>query len=176
MDMRRMAAQKSTSCRGQQASSLLAGSDMDPSHSSCGLADMPSCSPRCLRSAKPAVLGRPALWHLPSQKSSRRYRAARVRQWAEHGTSQSIYGGRFVPEVPCAEQSAAPFSLEVDTTQQNEKAVAPEHTSRRRHTLYAILSIVLVLGCASRSQPGPAFASLTISSSTLGKEGDATSC
>ena len=63
----------------------------------------------------------------------------------------------------------------VDTTQQSEKAVAPDHTPRWRITLYAILCICLVLGCASQSQPGPAFASLTISSSTLGKEGNAPS-
>lgn len=176
MDMRRMAALKSTSCKGQRASSLLAGLGMDPSHSSFGLADMPSCSPRCTRSVKPTVLGRPASWHLPSQKYSRRHRAARALQPAEHGTFQSLYGGRLVLEAPCAQLSAAPFSSEVDSTQQNEKAVAPEHTTRRRHTLYAILSTALVLGCASRSQPGPAFASLTISSSTLGKEGNANCC
>ena len=148
---------------------------MDPSHSSCGLADMPSCSPRCLRAAKPTVLGRPASWHLPSQKCSRRHRPAHVSQPAEHRFSQSIYGGRLVSEASSAEQSAAPFSLEVDTTQQSEKAVAPDHTPRWRITLYAILCIGLVLGCASQSQPGPAFASLTISSSTLGKEGNAPS-
>ena len=171
INMRRMAALKSISCKGQQASSLIAGSGMDPSHSSCGLADMPSCSPRCLRAARPTVLGRPASWHLPSQKSSRRHRTAHVLQPAEHRTSQSLYGGRLIPEAPSAEHSAAPFTLDVDTTQQSEKAFAPEHTPNWRYTLYAILSIALVLGCASRSQPGPAFASLTISSSTLGKEG-----
>ena len=173
MNMRRMAALKPTSCKGQQASSLIAASGMDPSHSSCGLADMPSCSPRCLRAAKPIVLGRPASWHLPSQKCSRRHRTAHVFQPAEHRLSQSIYGGRLVAETSSAEQSGAPFSLEVDTTQQSEKADTPEHIPRWRNTLYAILCIALVLGCASQSQPGPAFASLTFSSSTLGKEGNA---
>ena len=168
-----MAALKSTSCKGQQDSSLIAVSGMDPSHPSCGLADMPSCSPRCLRAAKPIVLGRPASWFLPSQKCSRRHRTAHVFQPAEHRLSQSIYGGRLVAEASSAEQSAAPFSLEVDTTQQSEKADTPEHIPGWRNTLYAILCIALVLGCASQSQPGPAFASLTISSSTLGKEGNA---
>ena len=175
MAMRRMAALKSTSCKGQQASLLIAGSGMDPSHSSCGPADMPSCSPRCLRAPKATVLGRPASWHLPSQKSSRRYQTGRTVQPAERPLSQSIYGGRSIPEAPCAEHSAAPFSLEVDTTQQNKMAVVPEQTTRWRYTLYAILYVALVLGCTPRSQPGSAFASLTISSSTLGKEGDAPS-
>lgn len=71
----------------------------------------------------------------------------------------------------CTRQPAAPLSLKMDSIQQNEPPNLSANPPRRKSAMYALLSVALVLACAAQSQPGPALASLTMSSGSLGKEG-----
>ena len=144
---------------------------MDLPRSSCGTADMPSCSPRCSNAASPAVLGRSAAWHLPRLKHAKQLEGQQMHCTIRCKAPTSRCAGSISLRASCAGPSAAPLSLEISDTQQTQEQELPKAPSRRRSGIYAVLCIALLLACTLRSQPGPALASLTISSSTLGKEG-----
>ena len=144
---------------------------MNPSHSSCGAADMPSCSPRCLKAASPAALGRSTAWHLPRPGLSKQRGSLQLQPSCHQYICRSKHGGSLAVRASCAGHSAAPLSLDYSTSQQGNEPYRSGSPSNRKNAVYALLCIALVLACASHSQPGPAFASLTISSSSLGKEG-----
>ena len=144
---------------------------MNLSQSSCGVADMPSCSPRCLKAASPAALGRSTAWHLPRPGLLKQRGSLQMQPFCHQYICKSKHGGGLAIRASCAGHSAAPLSLESSTLQQGNEPYQFENPSRKKNAVYALLCIALILACASHSQPGPAFASLTISSSSLGKEG-----
>lgn len=144
---------------------------MDPSQASCGAADMPSCSPRCSSAAAPAALGRSLAWHLPRSRLTKQQETLQIKYTGHRHRYRSKYGGRLQVQASSSGQPAAPLRLETSTRQQFDKPYRSDIPSRRKVAIYAILTAALLLACMSQGQPGPVFASLTISSSSLGKEG-----
>lgn len=144
---------------------------MDVPRSTCWPADMPSCSPRCMRAPSPAVLGRSTAWHLPSIMTINQHGALRMQRHPHKQHCRIMNAGRLAVSASCSRQPAAPLSLKMDSIQQNEPPNLSANPPRRKSAMYALLSVALVLACAAQSQPGPALASLTMSSGSLGKEG-----
>ena len=144
---------------------------MNASQSSCGAADMPSCSPRCLNTASPAALGRSIAWHLPRPRLLKQRGSLQIQPLDHHYISKSKHGGILAVRASYAGHSTAPLSLDNRILQQSDVPCQSENPSRKKTAIYALLCIALVVSCASLGQPGSAFASLTISSSSLGKEG-----
>ncbi len=144
---------------------------MNASQSSCGAADMPSCSPRCLNTASPAALGRSTAWHLPRPRLLKQRGSLQIQPLNHQYISKSKHGGRLAIRASSAGHSTAPLSLDNRILQQSNEPCQPINPSRRKSAIYALLCIALIVSCASYGQPGSAFASLTISSSSLGQEG-----
>lgn len=156
--------------QGQQSSSNI-HFVMNLSPSACEAADMPSCSPRCLNTASQAALGRSTAWHLPRPRLSKQRGSVHLQPLYHQHICRSKHGGRSAVHASCAGHPAAPLSLDNKIRGQSYEPCQSESPTRRRNAVYALLCIALVLACASHGQPGPAFASLTISSSSLGKDG-----
>ncbi len=144
---------------------------MNASQSGCGAADMPSCSPRCLNTASPAALGRSTAWHLPRPRLLQQRRSLQIQPLDHQYISKSKHGGRLAIQASYAEHFIAPLSLDNRILQQSNVPCHSENPSRRKSAIYALLCIASIVLCASHGQPGSAFASLTISSSSLGQEG-----
>ena len=144
---------------------------MNLSQSSCEAADMPSCSPRCLNTASQATLGRSKAWHLPRARLPKQRGSVHMQPLYHHYICKSKHGGRSAVRASCTGHPAAPLSLDKRFIRQSNEPRQSGTPTRRKNAIYALLCIALVLACASHGQPGPAFASLTISSSSLGKEG-----